>query len=102
MAKSMATFSPVGNCSYLYIAGYSDQSTEVPNRAPVLTDEANADEDGTLQAGNMPKLTEDDNHGDKFRVVLYLDGHVGTIEDGNAANAIFAALQNTTILNSVD
>lgn len=99
----VGSFDPTRNCSYLYIVGYNlGSSTERFSAAPVLTDESNEDEDGSLHAGNMKQIKSDDNHGADYRVVLYLDGHVQAIETWNAANAIFAGLVNPGILNSVD
>jgi prepilin-type N-terminal cleavage/methylation domain-containing protein/prepilin-type processing-associated H-X9-DG protein len=84
------TFNSIGNCSYMYISGYSLVRTMAsPAVAPVLCDEANAREFGPANAGNMPDLLADDNHGANIRNVLFLDGHVVTLKDANAANAIF-------------
>ncbi|MBW7908776.1 MAG: type II secretion system protein [Kiritimatiellae bacterium] len=103
IAKEISRFNPVGNCSYLYIIGHNVlTSPERHSVAPVLADEANKQENGSLQAGNMPKITELDNHGANFRVVLYLDGHVQPIDSADASNAIFDYLVNPTILMSVD
>ncbi len=96
------TFDTRKNCSYLYIAGFSDRSEEDPVVAPMLTDEANPPENGSLQAGNMPKIGPDDNHGAAYRNVLYLDGHVSAVIGADVANSIFAPLKNTKVLQSVD
>lgn len=102
VAKSIDTFDSKGMCSYLYIAGMKDRSAENPSIAPVLADESNIDEDGALQAGNMPRIAQVDNHGENYRVVLYFDGHVSATESADAANEIFDGLIDTTVLNSVD
>lgn len=103
VAKNVATFDPTRNCSYLYIVGHNVLSSrEKFSVAPVLTDESNEDEDGSLHANNMKPITVNDNHGANYRVVLYLDGHVSAIEKPDAANAIFTNLVNATVLNSVD
>jgi prepilin-type processing-associated H-X9-DG protein len=50
----------------------------------------------------MPKIGPEDNHGANVRNVLFLDGHVVTLKDANAANAIFDNLVNPKVLCSVD
>ncbi len=103
VAKSATAFDPTKNCSYLYIVGHNVlTSREKFSLAPVLTDESNEDEDGSLHANNMKSITVNDNHGADYRVVLYLDGRVTAIEKPDAANAIFADLVNAQVLNSVD
>lgn len=103
VAKSAVSFDPTKHCSYLYVVGYNVMSSsERFSDAPVLTDESNEDEDGSLHANNMRPITANDNHGANYRVVLYLDGHVEAIEKPDAANAIFSSLVNPAILNSVD
>lgn len=103
VSKDIKTFASLGNCSYMYIAGFNLlTSQERFSVAPVLTDESNQRENGSLQGGNMPKITAADNHGANFRNVLYLDGHVGSIDNADASNAIFTNLMNTKIINSVD
>ena len=98
-----AAFSSVGNCSYMYISGYHLMRTpEIPATAPVLADESNRRDYGPARPGNMNPITADDNHGENVRNVLYLDGHVVTLKDANAANAIFSNLVNSAIICSVD
>ncbi len=92
----------VGNISYMYIVGFHDTSLENPSVAPVMTDEANAEEDGSATPGNMPDIGEDDNHGSGFRNVLYFDGHVASVEGEDVANDIFDALNYTDVLQAVD
>ena len=70
--------------------------------APLLCDEANAREYGPANAGNMPDITAADNHGASIRNVVFLDGHVVTFKDANAANAIFDNLKNSACICSVD
>ena len=97
------TFNSIGNCSYMYISGYNlIRTLETPALAPVFCDEANAREFGPANAGNMPDLTAEDNHGANTRNVLFLDGHVITFKDANAANAIFDNLKNSASICSVD
>jgi len=95
-------FFGVGNISYVYIAGYNDRSLENPSQSPVLADEANVLENGNLQAGNMPGITEVDNHGESFRNVLWLDGSVSGLEGNDVANAIYDGLQFPAVLQTVD
>ncbi len=96
-------YSTTRNCSYMYVAGYSDGgSDEVSITAPVLADESNKPENGAATPANMPKIDAGDNHGANFRNVLYLDGHVGAMESYDAANAIFDGLNNPNKLQSVD
>lgn len=103
VAKNIDSFRSVGTCSYMYIAGFNLlTSQERFSVAPVLTDESNQRENGSLQGGDMPKITAADNHGANFRNVLYLDGHVAPEDDADASNSIFTNLVNTRIINSVD
>lgn len=99
----MDVYSSESHCSYMYIAGFNLlTSQERFSVAPVLADESNRRENGSLQGGNMPKITAADNHGANFRNVLYLDGHVASEDDADASNSIFTNLVNTKIINSVD
>jgi len=104
VAKSFAQndFLGVGNISFVYVAGHSDRSQENPSSAPVLADEANVLENGNLQAGNMPSIGANDNHGAGFRNVLRLDGSVSGLESPDAANAIYSNLVNAAVLQTVD
>ena len=105
-AKDLASFnSDKGSCSYMYISGYNLISTpEAPALVPLLCDEANVEEQGNMssQSGNMPKIDKDDNHGADVRNVLYLDGHVVTLKDSDAANAIFDNFKDSRFICSVD
>lgn len=92
-----------GNCSYMYVSGYHLLRTvETPAVAPMLCDEANEREYGPATPGNMPDITAEDNHGASIRNVLFLDGHVVTLRDADAANAIFDNLKNPQAICSVD
>ena len=104
VARDIASFrSQRGNCSYMYISGYHLMRTpEIPATAPLLCDESNQREYGPATPGNMPKIDENDNHGAAIRNVLFLDGHVVTFKDANAANAIFDNLKNPQVICSVD
>ena len=103
ISSNANTFNSIGNCSYMYISGYNlIRSLETPAVSPIFCDEANAREYGPANAGNMPDLTDEDNHGANVRNVLFLDGHVVTFKDANAANAIFDNLKNTAVICSVD
>lgn len=104
VAPDVASFrSQAGSCSYMYISGYHLMRTaETPAVAPMLCDESNAREYGPASPGNMPPIDENDNHGASIRNVLFLDGHVVTFKDANAANAIFDNLKNTDVICSVD
>ena len=103
-AKDIASFqSQAGSCSYMYISGYHMTRTpEIPALAPMLCDESNKREYGPATPGRMPKIDKDDNHGANVRNVLFLDGHVVTFKDADAANAIFDNLKNTDVICSVD
>jgi prepilin-type N-terminal cleavage/methylation domain-containing protein/prepilin-type processing-associated H-X9-DG protein len=102
-STNLVTFNSVGNCSYMYIAGFNTaKSQESPTTAPVLADESNLKEDGSATPGNMPKIDANDNHGANFRNVLYLDGHVMGLQGNDVANSIFDSLKDTSILQSVD
>ena len=103
ISSNANTFNSVGNCSYMYISGYNlIRTLETPAVSPVFCDEANDREFGPANAGNMPDLTDEDNHGANIRNVLFLDGHVVTFKDANAANAIFDNLKNSAAICSVD
>ncbi len=103
-ARDIASFqSQAGNCSYMYVSGYHLMRTaETPALAPLLCDESNQREYGPATPGDMPDITDDDNHGADVRNVLFLDGHVVTFKDANAANAIFDNLKNPQVICSVD
>ena len=104
VAPDIANFkSKYGNCSYMYISGYHQARTaEIPAAAPMLCDESNQQEYGPATPGNMPPIGPEDNHGASIRNVLFLDGHVLTIKDANAANAIFDDLKRPEVICSVD
>lgn len=98
-----STYDTMGNCSYMYVSGYNNaRSPEIPTKAPVLTDESNGQENGAATPGNMPDITDVDNHGAKFRNVLYLDGHVAAVEGQDVANSIFDGLRYPQQVYSVD
>ncbi len=103
-ANDIASFkSKEGNCSYMYISGYHlMRTTETPAVAPMLCDESNQSEYGPATPGNMPVIGPDDNHGASIRNVLFLDGHVVSLKNANAANAIFDNLKNPSVICSVD
>ena len=103
-ATDIASFqSQAGSCSYMYISGYHlTRTAETPALAPMLCDESNKREYGAATPGRMPKIDEDDNHGADVRNVLFLDGHVVTFKDADAANAIFDNLKNPAVICSVD
>ncbi len=90
------------NVSYMFIAGLSTEGVQNNSLAPVYTDESNITENGKLQAGAMPKITDVDNHGAGYRNVAYLDGHANLVEGEDVANTIFDALQDTGRLQSID
>ncbi len=96
------TYDTRRNCSYMYVAGFSDSSAEVSTSAPVLADESNEIENGAATPDAMPDITAGDNHGADFRNVLYLDGHVNALESSDAANAIFDGMLKPELLQSVD
>lgn len=101
--KSEDFHSQQGSCSYMYISGYHLMRTaETPALAPMLCDESNKREYGPATPGDMPKIDKDDNHGANVRNVLFLDGHVVTFRDADAANAIFDNLKNPKVICSVD
>ena len=70
-------FNSDGNCSYAYIAGYRIGSSVSPGAAPLLFDEVNG---GDAIDSDLSAPPQEDNHGDKIRNVLFLDGHVMTFE----------------------
>ena len=70
-------FNSDGNCSYAYIEGYRVGSSVSPGAAPLLFDEVNG---GDAINSTLSAPPQEDNHGDKIRNVLFLDGHVTTFE----------------------
>ena len=98
------TFNSVGNCSYMYISGFNlIRTSEQPVVSPMFCDESNDREWGPVGASyGMPTLKAEDNHGANTRNVLFLDGHVVTINDANVANGIFSNLVAATSICSVD
>lgn len=88
--------SGVGTISYMYIAGYRMGGMHDPAVSPVLADESNEKEDGPGMAGDMPDITDRDNHGAQFRNVIYLDGHVVSFDEADSANAIFDSVAGKT------
>lgn len=93
-------FASQGNCSYMYIAGYGDKfyypkGPADPTMFVVLLDEANLSENGSRTPGEMPDIEADDNHGAKYRNVLYADGHVGAIQGASVANAAIFPIDPT-------
>ncbi|MBU1693337.1 MAG: prepilin-type N-terminal cleavage/methylation domain-containing protein [Verrucomicrobia bacterium] len=91
------------NISYMYVAGHRIIGTpENPAVAPLMTDEANARENGSQTPGQMKPIKEEDNHGAEFRNVLYLDGHVAALKGADVANSIFTNLIQTSVLQSID
>lgn len=103
-AKDLAHFdSDKGSCSYLYISGYTLIGTmESPAAVPLLCDEANEPEQGNLNTFMMPPIGPDDNHGANIRNVVFLDGHVVTFKDPDAANKIFLNFKDPRYICSVD
>ena len=104
VARNIASFqSQAGSCSYMYVSGYHLMRTlETPALAPMLCDESNEREFGAATPDEMPDITDQDNHGADVRNVLFLDGHVTTFKDADAANAIFDNLKNPGVICSVD
>lgn len=104
VARDIGSFrSQFGNCSYMYISGYHlMRTTETPAVAPMLCDESNAREYGPATPGAMPVIGPNDNHGASIRNVLFLDGHVVSLKNADAANAIFNNLKNSAVICSVD
>ncbi|HMP91206.1 MAG TPA: hypothetical protein PJ991_13480 [Kiritimatiellia bacterium] len=100
-AESFFSLSSAGNLSYVFMAGHRLNGTENPSTAFVLADESNQGENGALTPGNMPPLSENDNHGANIRNVLYLDLHVAQV-NGPAVNAIFDGFANSQFLQAVD
>jgi prepilin-type N-terminal cleavage/methylation domain-containing protein/prepilin-type processing-associated H-X9-DG protein len=98
-------FRSLNNASYMYVSGYHVTSyTGDHSLAPVLADESNEPENGSLRAGAMPQLGEKAAHGANFRNVLFLDGSVVAIKDADSANKIFDQVppQMAVRLQSVD
>lgn len=77
------TFNSVGNCSYAYLLGLGDRSGLPPGFTPACADESNQSDRGGAP-GALQDMTKDDNHGDRFRNVLYFDNHAATLPSGLA------------------
>lgn len=96
-------FRSTHNASYMYVAGYNVTTTrENPSTSPILADESNELENGTITPGAMPTLGPKAAHGEAFRNVLYLDGSVSALDTADSANAIFDELTDPARLQSVD
>jgi prepilin-type N-terminal cleavage/methylation domain-containing protein/prepilin-type processing-associated H-X9-DG protein len=93
-----------GTISYMYICGYSSIGPHEAASSPLLADESNERENGHLTPGNMPPITDVDNHGADYRNVVYLDGHVVGFKDADASNAIFDTIppELATRIQSID
>jgi len=100
-AENFLTINSLGNISYVYMAGHRLGGPENPATSTMLADESNEIENGSITPGNMPPLDEFDNHGDSYRNVLYLDGHVGVVT-GAAVNAIFNGFVDAASLQAVN
>lgn len=107
VAESIDVFQSRGNASYMYVAGMNDRlNITSASRAAVLMDEASEAERGDKTPGQMPDITDLDNHGANVRYVLYFDGSVRKIEGDDVANAkIFPDTDpwvDYAFLNSID
>lgn len=92
-----------GTISYLYVAGYNTEtSTEDPANAPMFADESYHREQGSATPGNMPQLSDLDNHGAAFRNVAYLDGHVAGLEGAATVNTIWDGLIQPSLVETID
>jgi prepilin-type N-terminal cleavage/methylation domain-containing protein/prepilin-type processing-associated H-X9-DG protein len=95
-------FNSFENISYMYVAGYNTKSLEQPSTSPLLADEANLIENGSVTPGRMPRIGPFDNHGADFRNVLFLDGHSEGLRGNDVANSIFDNLKQPNLLQSID
>lgn len=81
------------NVSYMYIGGHNMETIVFPpTTSPMMVDESNEPENGAVTPGAMPNIDEDDNHGDDYRNILFVDGHVVGVEDPDIANSIFDSM----------
>ena len=84
-ARSLTNnFQSIGNCSYAYLWGGGDRMSLPAIYAPLFVDESNLDDRGPAPTA-LKDLTADDNHGAKYRNVVYVDGHGGTVPSGLAS-----------------
>lgn len=82
---SNGVFKSIGNCSYAYLFGLGDRTGLQPSMAPAWIDESNQADKGAAPT-SIKDLTKDDNHGERYRNVLYLDNHGATLMSGAAAD----------------
>jgi len=74
LAESIESFNSDANCSYAYVDGYFIGTPVAPSASPLLFDEVNGGD--TIDS----TLSDLDNHGARFRNVLFVDGHVTTFK----------------------
>ena len=74
-------FSSKSHCSYVYFEGYNPLKADGDlNRLPLFCDRA--------RSGGKGTLTEKDNHGTKYRNVVYLGGNAVTLRSVDEANGV--------------
>lgn len=79
-AADIDSFQTSANCSYFYFEGYNPLKVDSVNKMPLFCDRAR----GGLKAA----LTSADNHGARYRNVVYLGGAAMTLRTADAANDV--------------
>ena len=79
-AANMDSFQTSANCSYFYFEGYNLLKVDSVNKMPLFCDRA--------RGGFKAALTSQDNHGARYRNVVYLGGAAMTLRTADAANAV--------------
>jgi len=85
-ASTTNNFDSVENCSYAHLTGLSDRCPLPPVFTPAFVDESNQSDSGNAPQA-LKDLKDDDNHGAKYRNVIYFDNHGATLPHGNASAA---------------
>lgn len=77
------SFASGQNCSYIYFEGYNPLKAGDLAKLPLLCDRS--------RGGGTAALTDADNHGAKYRNVVYLGGNTATLRTADDANAVVKA-----------
>lgn len=83
---SSTTFESVGNCSYAYLFGLGDKTSLPSSTTPVFCDESDDSDRGAAPTA-LKDLADKDNHGEKYRNVVYFDSHAVTLITGKASES---------------
>jgi len=76
----LESFQSKANCSYIYFQGYNPIKVDSVNTLPLFCDRA--------RGGVKAPLTDADNHGARYRNVVYLGGAAVTLRTAEEANEV--------------